>query len=615
MSARRTILVGLALAVAVWVPSCSLVAPYPPVEREIGALCHDGLDDDLDGDFDCDDSECDDPACAEASEGQCSDGRDDDADGLVDLADPGCFWRARFDATRCTPVGPSEFEPSFGDVGVGVADTGWRLVAGAQPTLVADPSDPSVLAARTEEGGSLLVSEPLAGALVGASFHVELVAPHGQVTTAGIVVGDVLSAAPSGFQIFVVADGTVLLVGDGLVLFTFAHSASGDRHVSATLGVAAHVARDGTVLRPRMTADVFVDGRETMLDAPRATPFPGHEPGEVPDGMEDGLPWRAVFSSSAGGALLSSAHAHADAFDACVQDGSPPSSPVLPHPVIGLARAGDTLCAVTRDGPVGEPASAVARRSTDGGLHWDEGAPLVLAPADVGLASVGTSPVDVSDVALASSGTGVVGVAALSRAIDGHVVSLRLVRSADCVSWQTVPSGLDDALPSDLLARSVDYRVRDDGSHEISLIEAGALEGRLLLASSPDASEGSFRFALETTPLPPLGTWRAGVVDGVRVARIGSERVLFFGDPSGLRAIVQSADGTWSALDAPLIGPSGVVGALDATHLAYPITLLDPPTPGAPPSGLVAYAGTQTVGTCPDCDLGAIVTRFRIVPR
>ncbi len=51
--------------------------------------CDDGADNDQDGDFDCDDSDCADaPECA--TEDDCADGADNDADGLFDCDDPDC---------------------------------------------------------------------------------------------------------------------------------------------------------------------------------------------------------------------------------------------------------------------------------------------------------------------------------------------------------------------------------------------------------------------------------------------------------------------------------------------------------------------------------------------
>jgi len=57
--------------------------------------CDDGADNDQDGDFDCDDSDCADaPACVDDFEGdeagECTDGVDNDSDGLIDCEDPNC---------------------------------------------------------------------------------------------------------------------------------------------------------------------------------------------------------------------------------------------------------------------------------------------------------------------------------------------------------------------------------------------------------------------------------------------------------------------------------------------------------------------------------------------
>jgi hypothetical protein len=54
-------------------------------------VCTDGVDNDRDGDTDCDDADCvDDLACIPATETDCSDGVDDDRDSLTDCSDPDC---------------------------------------------------------------------------------------------------------------------------------------------------------------------------------------------------------------------------------------------------------------------------------------------------------------------------------------------------------------------------------------------------------------------------------------------------------------------------------------------------------------------------------------------
>ena len=58
-------------------------------------ICSSGVDEDCDGDIDCNDSDCSsDPSCVctvtENPETSCGDGQDNDCDGLFDLADPDC---------------------------------------------------------------------------------------------------------------------------------------------------------------------------------------------------------------------------------------------------------------------------------------------------------------------------------------------------------------------------------------------------------------------------------------------------------------------------------------------------------------------------------------------
>lgn len=94
--------------------------------------CSDGADNDSDGSYDCDDSDCRGaPDCADsggddrpaAPEGQtagdCSDGADNDADGLFDCDDDGCAGSPDCEDTNAAPGSPAiaiePAEPAAGD--------------------------------------------------------------------------------------------------------------------------------------------------------------------------------------------------------------------------------------------------------------------------------------------------------------------------------------------------------------------------------------------------------------------------------------------------------------------------------------------------------------------
>jgi hypothetical protein len=75
--------------------------------------CDNGVDDDGDGDVDCDDADCaEDEACAEAVE-LCDNGIDDDGDGKVDCDDADCAL-----ADECASEGEQAQElPKVGGAG------------------------------------------------------------------------------------------------------------------------------------------------------------------------------------------------------------------------------------------------------------------------------------------------------------------------------------------------------------------------------------------------------------------------------------------------------------------------------------------------------------------
>ncbi len=80
------------------------VTVVPPVEEppetgpeDTDLACADGVDNDGDGYFDCDDLDCREGAgvtvCGESTDALCADDLDNDEDGLVDCADPSCAGR------------------------------------------------------------------------------------------------------------------------------------------------------------------------------------------------------------------------------------------------------------------------------------------------------------------------------------------------------------------------------------------------------------------------------------------------------------------------------------------------------------------------------------------
>ncbi len=92
-------------------------------------ICDNGLDDDGDGQLDCDDLDCaGDPACPPPAEINCVNGFDDDFDGLIDCDDPDCQG-----TPACAPVAETICDNNLDDDGDGLFDC-------ADPDCAADPN-------------------------------------------------------------------------------------------------------------------------------------------------------------------------------------------------------------------------------------------------------------------------------------------------------------------------------------------------------------------------------------------------------------------------------------------------------------------------------------------
>jgi len=97
---------------------CPKPSDFEPSESN----CGDGLDNDCDGDTDCDDSDCSGEACgagqggaicqsSACAERTCYDGRDNDGDGMTDCADPDCTGQTCNQGTNTSCPDPSDYEP------------------------------------------------------------------------------------------------------------------------------------------------------------------------------------------------------------------------------------------------------------------------------------------------------------------------------------------------------------------------------------------------------------------------------------------------------------------------------------------------------------------------
>ena len=106
-----------------------------PAEDEV---CDSAVDEDCDGDTDCDDSDCTGTTACPSTESDCSDGNDDDSDGLVDCEDGDCAGDAACEESVC--------DDSIDNDNDGLTDC-------ADDECLGDPSCPAVVAKQTSVTG------------------------------------------------------------------------------------------------------------------------------------------------------------------------------------------------------------------------------------------------------------------------------------------------------------------------------------------------------------------------------------------------------------------------------------------------------------------------------
>ena len=96
-----------------WMKACLLLCLLPlgctkvVLSEEQALVCADGIDNDNDGNTDCEDASCDASGVCEVTEVTCQDELDNDGDELVDCEDSGCREGGFCDSVvaACTEIG------------------------------------------------------------------------------------------------------------------------------------------------------------------------------------------------------------------------------------------------------------------------------------------------------------------------------------------------------------------------------------------------------------------------------------------------------------------------------------------------------------------------------
>jgi len=170
--------------------------------------CTNGADDDGDGDVDCDDYDCDsDPACIESN---CSDGLDDDGDGEIDCADYDCASEPHCMETDCSDGVDDE-----GDGDVDCDDTDCYSSTECGETMCSDGGDDDG-DGRADCDDSECTCDP---ACIGA----DRCADHDLGMTVGASVGTGSNAGLCGFR-----EGSCAGGGGAEVSYRFTAPSAGD---------------------------------------------------------------------------------------------------------------------------------------------------------------------------------------------------------------------------------------------------------------------------------------------------------------------------------------------------------------------------------------------------
>lgn len=548
---------------------CSAALSYAEVAVE---QCDDGHDDDLDGDVDCNDSDCL-GRCIEEGPFRCANGLDDDGDGAVDALDPRCWPFARLDVERCATVDGGGWvvppEPGIGWTGRG--------------EYAIDPTGTSSsrVVGGIDEGARLRSVESFPGGWDGTVIEARVV----------------LAGTVPGFVILAVGPLVVQVATLGPPRASSIATADGDR--SATT--------DGAEIVPAgwSTVSIAVDRRAgqwraTLSIVPDATGEPSRASLELPPDWPafDALSLEAqLYPTLDGGvAALGEVSVTRADHDPCGRR----VPEVADHVLYAIARGPGRSCALGegREGVLVSEDERSWRRAAGiaGGVGgtvpiWDDAAAVFR----------GLAPV------LADDGT----------------LAMAVGTSLDCERWDDTDVAFATAQPDaaplpdppgdEAPAFGYGYLLRRATpqapyEHEIWVTttqrgDDGAQARGLIRATSLDGAPGSFvvdRFvSLEETLGAPRRDPRVAEAWGtrVRITGVGADRVYLVASPLP-RSIAMFVEQASDLLDvgAPILAPSGIAGTFDADTIVYGTLVMDPSPHAGVWNGELVY-GRLEAGT------------------
>lgn len=624
-------LVGIALGL----PACSLALGYPADAVEVGALCHDGEDQDLDGRRDCDDPDCaascderasceptgsdppvvdddedglvgcDDPdcdghpACPEDLPPQCADGRDNDGDGRIDARDAGCWPHVAASIDRCASVlggtlvlGPDDFVGgTMEEDPLGTGEGPWRR---APPYLRATAA--SVRRASGTIDGTTATFVLEVGATYDAdgtvrrsvpSFLVALTEPSSTRTDAPVVAG-VLALNGVGADVL-----------------------DSDLTTVARADLPAVVTATRVEVRLELTLDVITARITVGSLAPVVVS--GTRGAPVPPTVALGL---AVAAPGSAPVWLVSAEISRPTLERC--GGLEP--PIGVGEVDGVVRANTALLSLVR-APDDVLCGTVAMG--DRGVHTisirsdDDGATFVRG--DDVVPSGGARPFFSPPGTIAFDPVaGTYHAAAVRNRWGTSELEISVASSTDCLHWTRpevaapIPTSLDGRLLVHPISPSPFEHTAGPEGHLVRLYVLDDLGAGFLVARSPWGDPGTWTFDAELDrSAPPFegdAERFARIFVSTQTTRPGAEVLL------GARAVRTSRaweDVAWLAS----FGASEEAGAFDAAGQVRPVALLedacDPPSESVL-CGRLFYTGTYDVAGLEEAGWGH--ARVRLVP-